>query len=55
MKDTGVQCLSLKGHGNWERVSEDWERANVAPVLKQGKMEDPGNYRLVSLTSTPGR
>ncbi|GAB0183856.1 mitochondrial enolase superfamily member 1 [Grus japonensis] len=36
-------------------VSEDWRKANVTPVFKKGKKEDPGNYRPVSLTSIPGK
>jgi len=36
-------------------VSEDWRKASVTPGCKKGKKEDPGNYRLVSLTSIPGK
>jgi len=36
-------------------VPEDWRKANVTPVFKKGKKEDPGNYRLVSLTSILGK
>jgi len=36
-------------------VPEDWRKANVTPVFQKGKKEDPGNYRLVSLTSIPGK
>ena len=43
---------SLKGPGE---VPEDWRKANVTPVFKKGKKEDPGNYRQVSLTSSPGQ
>jgi len=32
-------------------VPEDWRKANVTPVFKNGNKEDPGNYRPVSLTS----
>ena len=29
--------------------------ANVVPLFKKGNRNDPGNYRLVSLTSVVGR
>ena len=34
---------------------EDWRIANATLVFKKGKKENPGNYRPVSLTSTPGK
>ncbi|KFP50064.1 hypothetical protein N323_05702, partial [Cathartes aura] len=36
------------------QVPDDWKKANVIPVFKKDKKEDPGNYRLFSLTSIPG-
>ncbi|PKU41187.1 rna-directed dna polymerase from mobile element jockey-like [Limosa lapponica baueri] len=35
-------------------VPMDWRAANVTPIYNKGRKEDPGNYRLVSLTSVPG-
>ncbi|XP_059578763.1 RNA-directed DNA polymerase from mobile element jockey isoform X1 [Alligator mississippiensis] len=37
------------------QVPEDWKRANVVPIFKKGRKEDPGNYRPVSLTSILGK
>jgi len=34
---------------------EDSRKANDTSVFKKGKKEDPGNYRLVSLTLIPGK
>ena len=36
-------------------VPDDWRRANVVPIFKKGKKEEPGNHRPVSLTSIPGK
>ncbi|XP_064909576.1 gamma-1-syntrophin isoform X3 [Columba livia] len=49
--------LSIIFAKSWEtgEVPEDWRKANVTPVFKKGKKEDPGNYRPVSLTSVPGK
>ncbi|GAB0190213.1 hypothetical protein GRJ2_001486600 [Grus japonensis] len=49
-------CYSSRMHF-WEsgEVSVNWKLANVVPIFKKGKKEDPGNYRPVSLTSVPGK
>jgi len=36
-------------------VPEDWRIANVVPLFKKGRKDNPGNYRPVSLTSVVGK
>lgn len=42
---------------SWEsgEVPVNWKLANVIPIFKKGKNEEPGNYRPLSLTSVPGK
>ncbi|KFP27305.1 RNA-directed DNA polymerase from mobile element jockey, partial [Colius striatus] len=37
------------------QVPENWRKANVTPVFKKGKKDNPGNYSPVILTSIPGK
>ena len=52
-----IKPLSIICQQSWltREVPVDWRLANVMPIYKQGRKEDPGNYRPVSLTSVPGR
>ena len=55
LADIIAEPLSVIFERSWRtgEVPEDWRKANVTPIFKKGKKEDPGNYRLVSLTSIP--
>ncbi|KAK4815890.1 hypothetical protein QYF61_009941 [Mycteria americana] len=49
--------LSIIYQQSWltGEVPADWRLANVMPIFKKGRKEDPGNYRPLSLTSVPGK
>ena len=57
LADVIVGPLSIIFQWSWEsgEVPVDWKLANVVPIFKKGKKEDPGNYRPVSLTSVPAK
>ncbi|CAM5172065.1 unnamed protein product [Eretmochelys imbricata] len=52
-----AEALAIIFENSWRtgEVPDDWIKANVVPIFKKGKKEDPGNYRPVSLTSVPGK
>ncbi|XP_073166773.1 tether containing UBX domain for GLUT4 isoform X4 [Lepidochelys kempii] len=57
LADVIVEPLAIIFENSWRsgEVPDDWKKANVVPIFKKGKEEDPGNYRPVSLTSVPGK
>ncbi|XP_068784959.1 RNA-directed DNA polymerase from mobile element jockey isoform X3 [Struthio camelus] len=57
LADVIARPLSIILERSWRsgEVPEDWKKANVTPVFKKGKKEEPGNYRPVRLTSIPGK
>ncbi|KFP24910.1 RNA-directed DNA polymerase from mobile element jockey, partial [Colius striatus] len=57
LADVIAKPLSIIVKQSWRtgEVPEDWRKANVTPVFKKGRKEDPGNYRPIGLTSIPGK
>ena len=57
MADVVAEPLSIIFEKSWlsGEVPGDWKKGNLAPVFKKGRKEDPGNYRLLILTSVPGQ
>jgi len=57
LADVITEPLSIIFERLWRtgKVPKDWRKAIVTRVFKQGKKDDSGNYRLLSLTFIPGK
>ncbi|KAK4828106.1 hypothetical protein QYF61_023468, partial [Mycteria americana] len=57
LADVLTKPLSLIYQQSWitGEVPADWRLANVTPIFRKGRKEDPGNYRPISLTLVPGK
>ncbi|CAM4549153.1 unnamed protein product [Lepidochelys olivacea] len=57
LADVIAEPLAIIFENSWRlgEIPDDWKKANVVPIFRKGKKEDPGNYRPVSLTSVPGK
>ncbi|PKU26969.1 rna-directed dna polymerase from mobile element jockey- hypothetical protein [Limosa lapponica baueri] len=57
LADVIAEPLSIIFERSWRtgEAPKYWRKANITPVYKKGKKEDPGNYRPISLTSVPGK
>ena len=49
--------LSIIFEKSWlsGEVPDNWRKGYVTPIYRKGNKEDPGNYRLMSFTSVPGK
>ena len=57
LADVVAKPLSIILQQTWLTgdVPVDWRLANVTPIFKKGRKDDPGSYRPISLTSVFGK
>ncbi|CAM4713200.1 unnamed protein product [Lepidochelys kempii] len=57
LADVIAEPLAIIFENSWRsgEVADGWKKANVVPIFKKEKAEDPGNCRPVSLTSVLGK
>ena len=57
MADAVAELFSIVFEKSWlsGEVPSDWKKGSITPIFKKGRKEDPGNYRLVSLTTVPAK
>jgi len=57
MADVVAELLCFIFEKSWllNEIPSVWKKVNITPIFKKRRKDDPENYRLVSLTSVPGK
>ena len=57
LADVVAKPLSIILQQSWLTgdVPVDWRLADVIPIFKKSRKDDPGSYRPIRLTSVPGK
>ena len=56
MADVVAKLLSNIFEKSWlsGKIPSNRKKRNITPIFEKGRKDDPGNYKLVSLTSVSG-